>query len=40
MRDNIMFYPSIVLLVVEAAAFVFLVWAWRKAKKESKNEAM
>ena len=39
MKDNIMFIPSIVLMVVEAAALAFLIWAWRKAKKEEKNDA-
>ena len=33
MRDNIMFYPAIVLMVVEAAAAIFLIWSWRAAKK-------
>lgn len=32
MKNNIMYYPSIVLMVVEAIAFVFLVWSWFKAK--------
>ena len=34
MRDNVMFIPAIVLMVAEAAAFSFLVWAWFKAKRE------
>ena len=38
MKDNIMFYPAIVLMVVEAVAFTFLVWAWFKAKKEQGEE--
>ena len=33
MRDNIMFYPAIVLLIVEAAALVFQILYWRAAKK-------
>lgn len=38
MTDNIMFIPAIVVLALEAVALAFLVWAWRKAKKESDNE--
>ena len=38
MRDNIMFIPAIVLMVVEAAAVIFLVTEWRKAKKKAKGE--
>ena len=34
MRDNIMFIPTIVLLVVEAFAASFLIWEWFKAKNE------
>lgn len=37
MRDNIMFYPAIVLMIVEAAALIFLAWAWRKAKREHRE---
>ena len=29
-----MYIPAIILMVVEAAAFLFLVWAWFKAKKD------
>ena len=36
MRDNVMFYPSIVLLVAEAAAVVFLTAEWFKARKQAK----
>ena len=32
-----MFIPAIILMVVEAAAFIFLVYSWRKAKKEAKE---
>ena len=32
--DNIMFIPSVVLMVVEAVAFIFLVWSWFDAKKK------
>ena len=34
MRGNIMFWPAVVLMVVEAAALIFLVREWKKAKKE------
>lgn len=40
MRDNIMFYPAIVLLIVEAAALAFLIWSWHAAKRGLGNEAM
>jgi hypothetical protein len=33
MRDNIMYYPAIVLMIVEAFAASFLVWAWFDAKR-------
>ena len=36
MSDNIMFIPSIVLLIVEAAALVFLIREWIKAKRGGK----
>ena len=32
-----MFIPAIILMVVEAAAFIFLVCSWRKAKLEEKH---
>lgn len=38
MRDNIMYYPSIFLMIVEALALGFLVWRWREEKREKKNE--
>lgn len=37
MRDNIMFYPAVVLMVVEAAAFIFLVCQWKKAKRQHRE---
>jgi hypothetical protein len=37
MKDNIMFYPAIVLMIVEAAALVFLVTEWIKAKRGNKD---
>ena len=33
MKDNIMFIPSIVLMVVEVCALVFLITEWIKAKR-------
>ena len=38
MRDNIMFWPAVVLMVVEAVALVFLIVEWFRAKKEQKGE--
>ena len=35
MRDNIMFYPAIVLLIMEAGALAFLIRAWFAAKRAS-----
>ena len=32
-----MFIPAVILMVVEAAAFNFLVWAWFKAKREAED---
>ena len=37
MRDNVMFIPACVLMVVETVAAVVLVWSWRKAKREENN---
>ena len=37
MRDNIMFYPAIVLLVVEAGSLAFLIREWIKAKRGGKD---
>ena len=37
MKDNIMYSPSIILMVVEAVAFAFLVWAWFDAKGRAKD---
>lgn len=33
MRDNIMYYPAIVLMIVEAAVLVFLIVEWIRAKR-------
>ena len=38
MRDNIMYYPAIVLMVVEAAALVFLIAEWFKAKRRNDDD--
>lgn len=38
MTDNIMFYPAIVLMIVEAGALAFLIWAWFRAKKEAEDD--
>ncbi len=37
MRDNVMFIPACVLMVVEALALGFLTWEWIKAKRRNKN---
>lgn len=37
MTDNVMFIPAVILMVVEALAFGFLVWAWFKAKREAED---
>lgn len=38
MRDNIMYYPAIVLIIVEVAALVFLIWEWFKAKRRNDDD--
>ena len=38
MTDNIMFIPAIVVLVLEAVAFTFLVWSWFDAKRKGSEE--
>ena len=37
MKDNIMFIPAVVLMVVEAAALIFLIWAWFDAKRRNRD---
>lgn len=37
MRDNIMFYPAIVLMIVQAAALVFLISAWFRDKRRNED---
>ena len=32
-----MFWPAVVLMIVEAAAVIFLIREWRKAKKEQRD---
>ena len=38
MKENIMYYPAIVLMIVEALALGFLIRAWFRAKKEAEDE--
>ena len=38
MTDNIMYYPAIVLMIVEAGALVFLIVEWFRAKKENRDD--
>ena len=38
MRDNIMFYLAIVLMIVEAAALIFLIVEWVRAKRRSEDD--
>ena len=37
MRDNVMFIPAIVLMVVELAALVFLICAWNWDRRNSED---
>ena len=37
MRDNIMYYPSIVLMIAEALALGFLIYAWFRDKRRYKD---
>ena len=39
MRDNIMFIPAIILMVVEVKALVFLIWSWCDAKRKENINA-
>ena len=34
MKDNIMFIPAVILMVVEALALGFLIWAWRRDRRK------
>lgn len=38
MRDNVMYIPAIVLMVVEALALGFLTWSWFDARRRSKDD--
>ena len=38
MADNIMFIPSVILMVVEALALGFLIWAWFDAKRRNRDD--
>jgi hypothetical protein len=38
MRDNIMYYPAVVLMIVEAGALAFLIVAWFKAKRRNDDD--
>ena len=38
MKENIMFIPACVLMIVEAGALAFLIWAWFDAKKSEDHE--
>lgn len=37
MRENIMFIPAVILMVVQAIALGFLVWAWFDAKRRNRD---
>ena len=37
MLDKIMYTFANILMVVEAVALVFLIWAWRDAKRRNKD---
>ena len=37
MRENIMFIPAVILMVVEAIALGFLVWDWFDAKRRNRD---
>jgi hypothetical protein len=38
MKNNIMFYPANVLMIVEAGALAFLIREWFRAKKEDEED--
>ena len=38
MLDKIIYAVGNILMVLEAVAFAFLVWEWRKAKKEDRED--
>lgn len=37
MRKNVMFIPSVILMVVEVIALGFLIWAWFDAKRRERD---
>ena len=37
MRDNIMFIPAVILMIVEALAVGFLIWSWCDAKRRAED---
>ena len=37
MKDNVMFIPAVILMVVEAIAFGFLTWSWFDAKNKERR---
>ena len=37
MRDNVMFVPFVILMVVEALALGFLIWSWCDAKRRERD---
>ena len=39
MKDNIMLIPSVVLMVVEALALGFLIWAWRRDTRRTSEKS-
>ena len=39
MRDNIMFIPAVLVLLVCAGALIFLICAWIKAKRDGEKDA-
>jgi hypothetical protein len=39
MKENIMYYPAIVLMIVEALALGFLTWAWFRDKRRTEDVA-
>ena len=37
MRENVMFIPAVILMIVEALALGFLIWAWFDAKRRNRD---
>lgn len=37
MRDNVMFIPAVILMVVETIALVFLIYAWFRDKRRDED---